>query len=181
MVWLSNEERLGRVSPVVWLERGSSTNRPKAGVPATVHPVNLLVVAVAVIIGVDPHQASHMAVAVNEARKSSSVITSGPAQHRPAGGCSLDGVSSRIRRTRSPPGCRRGCLTFLHLHPETDDRRRLLSASGQRDRVRTWAERFRRRYRLDPTRRGAGCCHPVPLTATYRASRTTCLFRPANL
>jgi transposase len=52
---------------VVWLERGTSTNDLQVGVPAAVPTdEDQQGVVMHVIIGVDPHKASHQAVAVDE-------------------------------------------------------------------------------------------------------------------
>jgi len=50
---------------VVWLERGTSTNNPKQECPPRFTPNKTTEVDVAVIIGVDPHKASHTAVAID--------------------------------------------------------------------------------------------------------------------
>ena len=47
-----------------WLERGTSTNDPKAGVPSADHPEPAKEQALNVIIGVDPHKATHTAAAI---------------------------------------------------------------------------------------------------------------------
>ena len=59
---------LGGDLAVVWLERGTSTNRLQVGVPAAVpiDDTDQKEWAMHVIIGVDPHKASHQAVVVDD-------------------------------------------------------------------------------------------------------------------
>ena len=51
---------------VVWLERGTCANESKVGVPAAVPTRRTKEVLMQVIIGVDPHKASHTAVAIGD-------------------------------------------------------------------------------------------------------------------
>ena len=65
--WLSNEVLPGGDLAVVWLERGTSTNRLQVGVPTAVH-INDWIRGglMEVMIGVDPHKASHYVFAVDD-------------------------------------------------------------------------------------------------------------------
>ena len=66
--WLSNEELPVGVLAAVWLERGTCTDDPKQECPRGSQPLATREVLMTVIIGVDPHKATHTAVAIDDAR-----------------------------------------------------------------------------------------------------------------
>jgi len=68
---------------VVWLERGADANDLKSDMPTrSFHSNDAKETQVAVIIGIDPHKASHTAAALNEAEAvlGELGVRSGPAQ-----------------------------------------------------------------------------------------------------
>jgi len=62
--WLANEEPPVRVLTAVWLERGTCTDDPKQECPRGPDSCETTEVLMTVIIGIDPHKASHTAVAI---------------------------------------------------------------------------------------------------------------------
>jgi transposase len=62
--WLANEEPPVRVLTAVWLERGTCTDDLKQECPRGPNSCETTEVLMTVIIGVDPHKASHTAVAI---------------------------------------------------------------------------------------------------------------------
>ena len=73
VVWLSNDVPACRGLAVAWLKRGASASEVlESGVPATVFPSvkdGGGHAMAAVMIGVDPHKASHTAVAISAAEE----------------------------------------------------------------------------------------------------------------
>ena len=70
--WLSNDVPAGRGLAVAWLQRGASAGKVlELGVPATVFTglTGRRHLMAAVMIGVDPHKASHTAVAIGAAEE----------------------------------------------------------------------------------------------------------------
>ena len=63
--WLSNEERPAGILSAVWLERGSCSHRPQSGVPPRFLSLEDVEEVMTVVIGIDPHKASHTAVALD--------------------------------------------------------------------------------------------------------------------
>ena len=64
--WLSNELLAGRIfSTVVWLERGACTSTPNQECPPRFNHRAKEGIAMT-MIGIDPHKATHTAVAVDD-------------------------------------------------------------------------------------------------------------------